>query len=165
VRFKENPKLDAVEAVLGEIGGAKIVICHYYTETGQMLCDRLKLLKIKHQWLHGGTKDKVGAKRIFMEDPACQVFVMNTEAGGTGNDGLQKVAKYMLFYESPTRPDTRKQVEKRIHRPGQNERSFFIDLVMRKSMDKTILDNIEAGVDLYEAVVNGRRMARDLFGG
>ena len=165
VRFKENPKLAALEATLYEMGNSKIVICHYYTETGAMICDRLTELGFKHEWLHGGTKDKVGARKRFMEDPECRVFVMNTEAGGTGNDGLQKVAKYMLFYETPTPPDTRKQVEKRIHRPGQAERTFFIDLVMKRSMDQTILDNIAEGVDLYDAVVNGRRMTRQLLGG
>ncbi len=165
VRFKENPKLDALEAALYEMGDAKMVICHYYTETGRMICDKLDTLGFKHEWLYGGTKDKVGARKRFMEDPACRVFVMNTEAGGTGNDGLQKVAKYMTFYESPTVPDVRKQVEKRIHRPGQSERTFFIDLVMKSSMDQTILDNIAEGVDLYDAVVNGRKMTRQLLGG
>ena len=163
VRFKENPKLEALEQTLSELGDAKMVVCHYYTETGQMLVDHLSKLGYKCEWLHGGTKDKVGARKRFMVDPSVQVFVMNTEAGGTGNDGLQKVARYMLFYESPTPPDTRKQVEKRIYRPGQRERTFFIDLVMKHSMDQTILNNIAEGLDLYDQVVNGRRMTRNLF--
>lgn len=163
VRFEENPKLLALEQDLMALGSNKIVICHYYTETGQMLVDKLKELGIGHTWLYGGTKDKVGARRKFMEDPGCRAFVMNTEAGGTGNDGLQKVAKYMAFYESPTTPDTRKQVEKRIHRPGQRERTFFIDYVMKGSMDRTILESIAEGLDVYDSVVNGRIKARDLL--
>lgn len=163
VRFAENPKLDDLEASLLAMGDAKMVVCHYYTETGSMICDRLRELGFKYEWLYGGTKDKVGARKRFMDDPECRVFVMNTEAGGTGNDGLQKAAKYMYFYESPTPPDVRAQVEKRIHRPGQSERTWFIDPVMRGSMDQTILDNIAEGRDLYDAVVNGRRMTRALL--
>lgn len=165
VRFKENPKLDALEATINAMGDAKIVVCHYYTETGAMIMDRLKEMRVKAEWLHGGTKDKVGAKQRFIDDPACTVFVMNTEAGGTGNDGLQKVANYMAMYESPTVPDVRRQVEKRIDRPGQKKRTFFIDYVMRGSADQTILDNIAEGRDLYDAVVNGRLKARDLTRG
>lgn len=163
VRFKENPKLDDLEASLFSMGDAKMVVCHYYTETGQMICDRLEDLGFDYEWLYGGTKDKAGARRRFMDDPKKRVFVMNTEAGGTGTDGLQKVARYMYFYESPTPPDVRGQVEKRIHRPGQPERTWFIDPVMRGSMDQTILDNIAEGRDLYDAVVNGRRMTRALL--
>lgn len=162
VRFKDNPKLACTEGILDELGANKIVICHFYTETGRMLCDMLKARGIKYEWLHGGTKDKVGARQRFIDDPECQVFVMNTEAGGTGNDGLQKVAHYMLMYETPTPPDVRRQVEKRIDRPGQQHRCFFIDLVLIGSMDQSILDNIAEGRDVFEEVVNGRARTQSL---
>lgn len=163
VRFKDNPKLTALEGLIADMGDSKMVICHHYTETGKIITEHLTKLKIKHEWLHGGSKDKNACRTNFMKDDACRVLVMNSIAGGTGNDGLQEVAKYMIFFETPTSPTVRKQTEKRIHRPGQKHRTFFYDLVIRKSLDKGILDDIAQGKDLYESVVNGTRVRRMIF--
>lgn len=163
LRFNQNPKLDALEALLDGMGDSKIVICYDYTETGRMITDRVKSMGLDFEWYYAA-KDKSAARRRFMTDPKCRVFVMNSEAGGTGNDGLQKVSRYMVFYESPTPPTTRKQTEKRIHRPGQTERVFIYDLVMRRSLDKGILEDIQAGVDSHNRVVNGRIKKNFLLG-
>ena len=163
-RFKENPKLIALEHLLSEMGESKIVICCDYALTGQMIVDHVKAMGFGYEWLYGGTKDKTGARTRFMNDPDCRVFVMNSSAGGTGNDGLQKVARYMVFYESPTPPDLRKQVEKRIHRPGQLERAFIYDLVASKTTDQGILDSIAEGNDLFQSIVNGRALRRGFLG-
>lgn len=160
IRFKHNPKLDALERLIDEMGDSKIVVCYDYTETGKLICERLASLKIDHEWFYGGTKDKPGSRRRFLDDPNCKVFVMNSEAGGTGNDGLQRVARYMVFYESPTPVITRKQTEKRIHRPGQAHRAFIYDLVMKQSVDGGVLRAIGEGKDLYTSVVGASAQER-----
>ncbi len=99
-----------------------------------------------------------------MEDPKCRVFVMNSEAGGTGNDGLQKVARYMVMYETPCSPTTRKQTIKRIHRPGQEGRVFIDDLVLKGTVDMGILKNVMAGIDLHDQVMKGRVTREMLMG-
>lgn len=158
LRFKENPKLEDLESIIEDAGArSKLVICYHYTETGRMISDRLKELKIDHEWFYGGTKDKSASRARFMNDRGCRIFLMNDEAGGTGNDGLQKVSRYLILYETPTSPITRQQVIKRIHRPGQNMRSFIYDLVMRKSLDPGILQDIKENRDTYDSVVNGKR--------
>lgn len=156
IHFKNNPKLDWIESTIDSLGHGKLVICYDYTETGRMIVERIKSMKVGHEWYYGGTKDKSGSRTRFMADPNCRVFVMNSEAGGTGNDGLQKVASHLVFYESPSSPTTRKQTLKRIHRPGQTKRTFIWDLVMDASIDKGILDGIAEGIDLHEKVVNGK---------
>lgn len=160
VKFKQNPKLDALERLIDEMGDSKIVVCYDYTETGKMICERLASLKIDHEWFYGGTKDKPGSRRRFLDDPGCRVFVMNSEAGGTGNDGFQKVARYMVFYESPTPVITRKQTEKRIHRPGQKDRVFIYDLSLKRSVDGGILTLLAEGKDLYASVVGASQKSR-----
>ena len=157
IHFKQNPKLDMMARLVDEAGDSKVVVCYDYTDTGAMICERLKAEGVDHVWFYGGTKDKPGARRRFLDDPACRVMVMNSEAGGTGNDGLQKVARYMIFYESPTPPITRKQTEKRIHRPGMTDRAFFYDLVCRKTVDAGILTSLAEGRDLYDDVMRGQR--------
>ncbi len=163
LHFKQNPKLDQLERLIDEMGDSKIVVCYDYTETGSLITQRLKSLGIGFEWLYGGTKDKSAARRNFMEKPDCKVFVMNSEAGGTGNDGLQKVARYMVFFETPCPPTTRKQTEKRIHRSGQTKRVFIYDLVMQKSLDKGILEDIQAGHDSHGRVVDGRLPPKKFF--
>ncbi len=157
-RFKENSKLDGLERFLDEMGPrAKAVVCYDYTETGQMIVDRVKEMGLGYEWFYGGTKDKTASRDRFMQDRDCQVFVMNSAAGGTGNDGLQKVARYMFLYETPTSPTERKQTIKRIHRPGQTMRTFIYDMVMRNSLDPGILMDIQDNADTYDSVVNGKR--------
>lgn len=165
VRFKYNPKLDALERLLGDLDDSKMVICHEYTESGKLITEKLKELGIGFEWLYGGSKNKDQQRRRFMTDPECRVFVMNSAAGGTGNDGLQKVARYMVFYESPSSPTVREQTISRLHRPGQRERVFVYDLVIKRSLDRGILDDLEAGRDLYESIVNGRRLRREILRG
>ena len=164
IRFKGNPKLAALERYLDEMGDSKMVVCYDYTDTGRMIHERLIELKIKHEWFYGGTKDKPGSRQRFLTDPSCMVFLMNSEAGGTGNDGLQKVARYMYFFESPTPPITRKQTEKRIHRPGQQRRSFIYDPVLRGSVERGILNSLQEGRDLYDSIVKGRFSKATLLG-
>lgn len=163
IRFKENPKLDWLEAKIEEMGDSKLVVCHDYTETGAMISDRLKAMGVDHVWYYGGAKDKSALRRRFLEDPKCRVMVMNSESGGTGNDGLQKVARYMIFYETPTPPTTRKQTEKRIHRPGQGKRVFIWDIIADRSLDGGILAQIKAGVDVHADVVNGKPPGKKFF--
>lgn len=162
IAFKQNEKLEQLERLIDEMGDSKIVVPYVYTETGRLITRRLEQLGIGYAWLYGGTKDKVACRNKFMEDPSCRVFVMQEEAGGTGNDGLQKVARYMVMYETPTSPTARKQVVKRIHRPGQDRRVFIYDLVMQRSLDKGILEDLAAGIDIHDRVINGR-LPKKLF--
>lgn len=161
--FKHNPKLLALERLIDEKGDSKMVVCHDYRETGGLIHERLNELKIKHEWLYGGTKDKIGARRRFIDDPEVRVFLMNSEAGGTGTDGLQKVARYLAYFESPTPPITRRQTDMRVFRSGQEYRSFIYDLIFRRSVDQGILDDLAAGRDLYESVVKGRAFDKKKF--
>ncbi len=164
VHFKQNAKLDGVERLIDEMGNSKIVIAYDYTQTGAMIVERIKQMGIGYEWFYGGTKDKSASRRRFMTDPACRVLVMNSSAGGTGNDGLQKVARYMILYESPSSPTDRKQVIKRIHRPGQEHRTFIYDLTYLGTVETGILRDIEEGNDLYDKVVNGRITKNALLG-
>jgi len=154
--FKSNPKLDAMERLVDEMGETKMVVVYWYTETGRIITERLAKLGVGYEWFYGGTKDKTASRRRFLDDPKCRVMVMQAEAGGTGNDGLQKVARYMVMYETPTSPTTRKQTIKRIHRPGQQFRSFVYDLVCPGSLDAGILEALAEGIDLHERVVDGK---------
>lgn len=156
VTFEHNPKLDALEKIIEECGGEKVAVFHDYTRTGQLICERLKQMAVKHSWLYGGSKDPIHMVEDFKRDPTKQVFVMNSESGSTGVDGLQEVCRYLVFFESPVSPITRKQAIKRVHRPGSSRKVFIYDLILQNSVDVRILDFIEEGRNLFEALVNGQ---------
>lgn len=160
VRFRRNPKLDELEALLEEmLPHSKVIVPYWYTESGRIVSERLDELKIKHEWFYGGSKDHAGQLRRFIERDECRVFLMQSSSAGTGVDGLQKVARYMVIYETPTDPTLRTQTIKRMRRPGQRHRTFVYDLVMRKSLEPGFLSDIADGIDTYQRVVNvrGRR--------
>lgn len=153
IKFKHNPKLDYTVKICDEAGDSKVVICYDYTETGRMIVERLEAEGFGVEWLWGGNRDKRGVRERFLNDPRVTVLVMQSEAGGTGTDGLQRVARYMVFYESPTPPRDRRQTEKRIDRAGGVGHAYFYDLVCRRSVDAGILTSLQEGRDLYDSVM------------
>lgn len=161
LRFKRNPKLDDLEELLDEmLPRSKVVVAYEYTETGRIISERLTELGIGHEWFYGGSKDHGAQRRRFMEDKRCEVFLMNSASGGEGTDGLQKVAHYEVMFESPSSPILRTQTMKRVHRPGLCNRAFIYDLVMRRSLEGGILQDIEEGIDTHDRVVSGRAPRR-----
>lgn len=164
VEFKEQPKLDYLEAMLDRLDGHKLLISHEYTETGISITKRLTKLGVKHVWIHGGVKDPIGLKVQFCEDSDTRVCVMNSEAGGTGVDGLQKVCQHLLFYETPTGPTARQQMVKRLHRPGQLHRVYVTDMVLGGSTDVRILEDVLAGKDFFDRVMEGSVPRGSFFG-
>lgn len=156
IHLDENPKLDMLQSYLEDSGDAKFVVSHEYNESGRMITKRLEKLGIGHEWIWGGSRDPIAAASRFIEDPKKRVLVMNSEAGGTGTDGLQKVARYLIFYESPASPRTRQQVIKRVHRTGQRHRTFIYDLIIQTSIDVRVLDFIAEGRDLHAELVEGK---------
>lgn len=154
--FDDNPKLDALEGlIVDDLANRKVVVSYEYTRTGQLILDRLRKAGVVCEWLYGGTKDTIATKRRFVEDDRVQVLVMNSEAGGTGVDGLQAVCHQLVFYETPSSPTTRKQVLKRIYRSGQQSRTFITDLAMHRTVDAGILDALAESMDLYKQVMSG----------
>lgn len=164
VVFKETPKLDELERVIDEAGDQKVCISYEYTCSGELIIERLKKMGVRSEWLYGGTKDPVACKNRFINDKSVRAFVMNSAAGGTGVDGLQKVCRYMLLYESPSSPSARSQLIKRIHRNGQRERSFIVDFAAAGTVDAGILDAVEQGRDLYDGIMSGRLSSALLHG-
>lgn len=161
VEFNPNPKAQALEQFLLDLNPEeKLVVFHHYVYTGIIIANVLKRMKVDFAGVGHGYKDPSLQLRRFLANPSCRVFVANCQAGGTGVDGLQHVAHYGLFFESPTSPTQRRQAEKRLHRQGQKHPVHIFDFVARGiDIDKRALASIEEGRDLYEAVVNGKEKA------
>lgn len=153
--FDENPKLDMLEEMIGDIpNDCKAIVYHDFILTGQIIGRMLERNKLPYATLSGRTKDPRGEIRRFKHDDSVRFLVANNESGSTGINP-QEVANYMFFYESPVSPITRKQAVKRIHREGQKKRIYIYDLVVANSIDERILSFLDQGEDLFSAIIRG----------
>lgn len=161
IQFKRNPKMDALVADLQAMPlGAKAIVFNVYTNTGELICQRLKEEKIRHVRLYGGTSNKAEVLKKFKADPNCRVLVLQAKAGAYGLN-LQH-ATYTMYYESPVSPIDRDQGDKRSHRTGQTQHCFIIDYIVRGSVDAKIQKYLAEGKDLQEAIMrNPLLLAKD----
>jgi SNF2 family DNA or RNA helicase len=154
VQFDDNPKLEAVVQLLEDMPpDSKVVIFHHFVYSNNVLSDRLSKLGISHARIWGGQKDPIGELRRFRQDPACKVMVLNWRSGSSSLN-LQH-ANYMIVYEQPDSPIDRKQGEARLWRPGQQQRVFIYDLLVKGTVDHRMHAANLAGKSLLEELFNG----------
>jgi hypothetical protein len=150
IEFTVNPKLDRLLELVDELPqGRKLVVFYEFTWSGRRIVEALGRLGIGCIWLWSGTKDSDGSQERFMCDPGCEIAVINSRVGAYSIDGLQDVANYVCFYESPVSCLDREQAEKRLRRQGQRRCVFQYDLVVRGTKDQLILDYHKEGRDLF----------------
>lgn len=153
IQFDSNPKLDRLLELIESIPeDEKILVFNEFILSGNFIEERFKKHKIKYSRLYGGTKDKKGALRKFLDNKDCRVFLIQSASGGVGLN-LQ-VAKYGIFYESPVSCIVRTQCEGRFTGARQiYPHAVIYDLVMKNSKDEDILDMIKEGKDIFEALI------------
>lgn len=155
IRFRKNPKVDALIDLLNELApDKKVIVYNEYRTSGELICERLKKEKIRHVRIYSKTSDKKGVIAKFKEDKRCRVLVgSRTIAYGLN---LQANCHYMIFFECPDSSLIRKQVEGRIRRDGQKKRPHFWDLAIRRTVDEKILRLVRKGKSLHDAIVDGK---------
>lgn len=154
--FQENPKLELLLSLLDEIVPShKAIVFFDYVYTGKMLSNALKKQKIKHYLIQGGTKNQKEKLSGFKGDDRYRVFLLNNFCGSFGLN-LQ-IAKYGIYFESPLSPITRLQTRRRYERQGSKHSTVFLyDLIMRGTKDEDILESLKDGIDLFEAIIEGK---------
>lgn len=152
IEFDENPKEDLLIELLQDLpADRKALVFYEFTRSGRKIVERLKKLGIECIWLWSGTKNSDVEMDKFMNDPDCQVCVLNNKLGAYSLDGLQ-VANYQFFYESPVSPLDREQAERRVEREGQLHKIFRYDPIVLGTMDERILEFHQEGRDINEAL-------------
>lgn len=151
--FDPNPKMDALESILKEIPASrKIIIFCWYQTTGAMIAERLTALEAPFVRLYGKSKGKAEIVARFKHDPAVRILL----ASKSGALGLNlQVANHVIFYEGFDSAIDRQQAERRVRRPGQTRRTYFHDILVRKSVDEKILQAVEAGRSLLAQLMDG----------
>lgn len=152
VAFGENPKLERVIDLLGQLpADRKAVVFYEFTWSGRRLFEETKKLGLEPIWLWSGTKDAARDLDRF-ENKSANVAIINHKVGAYSLDGLQ-VANYTFFYESPVSCIDREQAERRLRRQGQKRRVYQYDLVIANSVDLKILEYHKLGRDLHKTIL------------
>lgn len=161
VRFKVNPKLDALRELACSLpDDCKMLIFHEFILSGDMLCEALTDMKFKYARL-GGKKhglDQMTELNKFLHDPKVRFMVGQNEVAHASINP-QYVCSYGVFYETPTSPIKRRQAVKRFTRQGQTKHVHFYDLCAVPSIEQRLLEYLDEGRDLFEGIVQGRRSA------
>lgn len=164
IAFEDNPKLERLLDVLSELpDDRKAVVFYDFTFSGRTIYERLKDLGLQGIWVWGETKNASELQHKFQTNPKCRVAVLNSRIGAYSLDGLQEVANYTMFYESPVAVIDRDQATKRLRRQGQKRKVFEYDLVVKGTLDKRILSFHKEGGELLQALrANPRALLKDL---
>lgn len=154
VMFEHNPKMDRLLELLSELPpDRKAVVFYAFTYSGRTITERLAEEGIKSIWLWSGTKDSRKELKRFAEDKKTQVAVVNNQLAAMSLDGLQEVANYAFFYESPPGVIDRAQAEARLVRDGQKRTVFQYDLLIKGTVDEKIRLFHRQGNDLFATLM------------
>lgn len=159
----DNPRLAELLAIIEELGpDVKVVVwCKFTAELRAvaMLLDECQ--DGEHPGpsrvaeYHGNMNEKAKreSKERFINDPACRFFVGQQRAGGTGLDGLQRVADYMVFYSNDYSALEREQAIARLARTKGSPIVNVIDLMAKGTVDEDVVRCMQTGLDVSEAIL------------
>jgi hypothetical protein len=163
-----NPKLETVLEIAEELGSEKLIVwCRFHAELDAVaaaLSERYGANAVAQY--HGGidNKERQKQKRAFMEDSQCRFFVAQVRAGGTGLDGLQRCANYMIFYSNEYAFFLREQSVARLARTGGCNVVNVIDILAANTVDIDVARCMQTGQDVHIDVLargKAQRIATD----
>ena len=158
VEFANNPKLDRLMEKIDRIPpGRKFLIIYEFTYSGRAIHAALKARGIRHGWLWSGTKDPLKLQRLYDDDPEFMGLVANWRKSAFGLNAQK--GNYQFIYESPVAVIERRQVDRRMDRPGQLFDVHLTDIAM-KPIDDKILEFHREGGDLFKSLMGSTANTR-----
>ena len=130
--------IEHVDAML-ESGIKKIILFTWHRDVAAAFRDHWASNSVK---LIGGTSvgDAEEAKRRYIEDDDCNVFIGNIKAAGVGHTLV--VGHHVVFAELDWVPGNVTQAEDRAHRPGQTMPVLIQHLVFEGSTDGRMVNTL-----------------------
>lgn len=154
VRFKKNPRLEALAEILSDIApNHKVIVWACFKENYEMIKEACG--KLGYVELHGGTKNREEVVDTFQNDPKCRVLIGNQSAGGIGIN--LTAASYAIYYSRSFSLEHDIQSEARNYRGGseRHEKITRIDLVSRETIDSEVLKALSQKQAISDAVLRG----------
>jgi len=147
----KNPKLDALEAYVGQLRpDAKMIIwARFVPEIRYIIARLLEGFDedvITEFYGANDAEQRKANNRRFQEDPRCRFIVSNQVVGGKGQTWT--AATYNFYYSNTFSYQDRYQSESRSHRKGQEFPVVYQDCEMAVPEDKMILRAVRRKRDL-----------------
>lgn len=120
----------------------KVVVFHFFTESGNALCRALESKGISHKQLNGRTprSEKQTVWRDFQADPDCKVFVSQINSGGAGIDLY--TADMIVFMEPCLSSTDLEQARKRISDVNATAAKSFVFMLTEGSIEEDIYERL-----------------------
>lgn len=147
---KDNNKLqEIIEVVQNNIKDQQIIIWCRFRKSIEILRETFK--DIPYSVLYGDIQDRAEQIDKFQSGEH-RLFITQTQTGGVGIP-LTK-GSLVLIYENMFSLMFRKQLEDRVHRPGQNKKCTYIDFVYKGTIDEKVLTALRHKQDVSNYLVN-----------
>ena len=145
-----NPKLDALEEIIDDIGSSQIVVW----------CSRTKLLydaekRIKElgytTGIYDGKIEKKEREAYYerFKNKKVQIMFVNQASGAYGLDGL-KEADYAIYLCNSYSVEQRQQSEDRVYRGEVKKNKYIIDLICKGTCEDKVTEALKQGKELLD---------------
>ena len=145
---------DIIDDYVIETGEKLVVFATFRAEIAaiEML---LKRKKIQYGIIHGDVdiKDRAGVVADFQNNITTKVFVAQTTTAGLG---ITLTATHMtVFYSMSYNAADYNQAVARTYRIGQTQKTTYIHLIVKKTIDETIKKMVNNKITLADNLLNG----------
>lgn len=150
---KLNALEDIIDTAISE--NKKLVVIARFIPEIKEICKMLDKKKIKYAHICGEVKDRAVEVYAFQNNPDCMVFVGQLQ---TVSMGLTlTAASTMVFYSLSYNFADYSQARARIHRIGQKNNCLYIHLVVKNTVDETVLKALEQKENIAAKIVDDWR--------
>ncbi len=158
IAIKNSSKLKLLKETLEDIFPSKVIIWNNYIANIDMVSKLLCSMHISHVTFDGRTPQNERQALVdkFQNDPDCKVFVGQIRTGGLGLN--LTAASYVIYFTNTYSLADRLQSEDRAHRIGQVNKVTYIDLVARKTIEKSILSILKSKLNLAQLVIDNQSL-------
>lgn len=150
--WDENPKIREVAAILSEKLVPTVIWYNYNADCfalADMLIDGFP--KVRYGIVSGAYTEAINYATIRrFQAGELDILIVNTGVGGTGHDMFR--AELMIYFNNNERLVDRLQSEDRAHRKGLDHPVLYLDIVMEKTVDVTIIKSIENKMSLSDYI-------------
>jgi len=126
--FSREPKFSVLKQLLESLGGKKLIVCVYFTDTSAWLKEALTKEGYKVDRFASDDKDNFKERLKAFTHGNVQVLISHPSIIGIALNDLVK-ANYLLWYELTDNWAVYKQMVNRIHRFGQMNPTFCYHLI------------------------------------
>jgi Mesyanzhinovviridae DNA helicase len=98
----------------------------------------------------GNARTRAEDEKRFLNDPNCRFMVSTPASGGVGN--TWNVANLVIYAANDYDLEHRFQSEDRCHRIGQHKNVTYIDLIVRGTVEESIIRALRKKIDLTRAI-------------